>query len=90
MKNWVRKLGYMLSRNAYQELRSIGDHAEFGGAPLLGVNGVCIIGHGSSSPKAVRNAIRVAGEFVQHQVNQHIVDRVEHLGLAPVVGAGES
>jgi glycerol-3-phosphate acyltransferase PlsX len=80
-KTWPRKLGYLLSRNAYQELRSLADHAEWGGAPLLGVNGVCIIGHGSSCPRAVRNAIRVAAEFVQHQVNERIVDRVQHLGL---------
>jgi glycerol-3-phosphate acyltransferase PlsX len=90
-KTWVRKFGYLLSRGAYQELRNLADHAEWGGAPLLGVNGVCIIGHGSSSPKAVRNAIRVAGEFVQHQVNTHIVNRVQNLGLiaANTNGAGQ-
>ena len=82
-KNWIRKLGALLSRNAYRELQSFGDHAEWGGAPLLGVNGVCIIGHGSSCPRAVGNAIRVAGEFVQHQVNEHIVGRIQNLGLLP-------
>ncbi len=82
-QTFIRKLGYLLSRNAYQELRQLSDYAEYGGAPLLGVNGVCIIGHGSSSPRAICNAIRVAGEFVSHQVNQHIVDRIQHLGLAP-------
>jgi glycerol-3-phosphate acyltransferase PlsX len=89
-KNWMRKLGYLLSRNAYRELRSIADHAEWGGAPLLGVNGVCIIGHGSSCPRAVRNAIRVAGEFVQHQVNDHIVNRVQRLGLVAGAANGAS
>ncbi|MBN2452174.1 MAG: phosphate acyltransferase PlsX [Lentisphaeria bacterium] len=80
-KNWFRKAGYVLSRGAYTELRQVCDHAEFGGAPLLGINGICIIGHGSSSPKAVRNGIRVAGEFVQHQVNRHIVERIKALGV---------
>lgn len=75
-KTTMRKMGYLLSRGAYRELKAMSDYAEYGGAPLLGVNGVCIIGHGSSSPRAIANAIRVAGEFVQHQVNEHIVARV--------------
>jgi len=86
-KNVFRKAGYVLSRKAYAELNQLSDYAEYGGAPLLGVDGVCIIGHGSSSSRAICNAIRVAGEFIRHQVNQHIVDRVEHLGLAPDSGA---
>lgn len=82
-KTPCRKLGYLLSRNAYKELKQVTDYAEYGGAPLLGVNGVCIIGHGSSSPRAVENALRVAGEFIVHQVNERIVERIEHLGLGP-------
>jgi len=82
-KTLLRQAGYLLSREAYRELKQLTDYAEYGGAPLLGVNGTCIICHGSSSPRAIRNAIRVAGEFVEHQVNQHIVSRVEHLGPAP-------
>lgn len=78
-KTPVRMLGALLSQGAFRELKRFGDYAESGGAPLLGVNGVCIIGHGSSSPKAVRNAIRVAGEFVEYQVNRHIVERVREL-----------
>ena len=45
--------------------------------PLLGVNGVCIIAHGGSSPLAVRNAIRMACESIRHQVNPHIVKAVQ-------------
>jgi len=52
------------------------DYTEYGGAPLLGVDGVCIIGHGSSTPKAIKNAIRVAGEEVIKNVNQHIVEAI--------------
>ena len=47
-----------------------------GGAPLLGINGICIIGHGSSSPKAVRNAIRVAGECVTFGLNDRIIAKI--------------
>lgn len=73
----VRKAGAFLARNAFSELKKVGDYAEYGGAPLLGVNGICIIGHGSSSPKAIKNAIRVAGEFVENKVNEQIVERLK-------------
>jgi len=63
----------MLSPSMRQFKRKI-DHSEYGGAPLLGLNGVCIIGHGASEPKAVRNAIRVAHESVLHNVNRHILE----------------
>ncbi len=78
-KTPVRMLGATLAKGAFNDLKKRCDYAESGGAPLLGVNGVCIIGHGSSSPWAVRNAIRVAGEFVHYQVNQHIADRIREL-----------
>lgn len=74
-KNPVRMVGYAISKGAFDDLKKITDYEEYGGAPLLGINGTCIIGHGSSSPKAVMNAIRVASEFVQHNVNDHISQR---------------
>jgi glycerol-3-phosphate acyltransferase PlsX len=52
------------------------DYAEYGGAPLLGLNGVCIICHGSSNAKAIANAIRVAGETVRQELNKHIVEKL--------------
>lgn len=52
------------------------DPEEYGGAPLLGVNGVCIISHGSSSSRAIKNAIRVASEFSSHSVNQRIIQDI--------------
>ena len=79
MKNPIRILGAGLSLGAFRDLRAIADHEEYGGAPLLGVNGNCIIGHGSSSPKAVENAIRVAADFITNNVNQHIIDALEKL-----------
>lgn len=57
------KLGYMILKPAIDAFRKHTDYAEAGGAPLLGLNGTCIISHGRSSPKAIRNAIRVADEF---------------------------
>lgn len=72
----LTRLGAFLSRSAISSLRKEIDYAEYGGAPLLGTDGICIICHGSSSPKAIKNAIRVAMEFIEHQVNQHIVEAI--------------
>ncbi|MDP6686277.1 MAG: phosphate acyltransferase PlsX [Candidatus Omnitrophota bacterium] len=73
----ISKLGALLARQAFSSLKKKMDYAEYGGAPLLGINGICIIGHGSSNPKAVKNAIRVAGEEVNKCVNQHILEKVK-------------
>ncbi len=62
---------------AFRRVRKRLDYAEYGGAPLLGVNGVCIVAHGRSNPRAIRNAVRVAGEAVQGS----LVDRIRQ-GLA--------
>jgi len=80
-RNAVRTFGAILCRGAFQEFKELSDSAQYGGAPLLGVNGVCIIGHGASSPFAIRNAIRVAGECVDLGVNNEIVERLGKLGL---------
>ena len=53
------------------------DHSEYGGALLLGVNGVVIIGHGRSNKKAIKNAIRVAKEEVERQVNIKILEAIK-------------
>lgn len=72
----VRKVGAMIAQNAFKAVKERGNYETYGGSPLLGVNGVCIIGHGSSSPLAVRNAVRVALESVRHQVNPHIEEEM--------------
>jgi phosphate acyltransferase len=66
------QVGYMLSRSAFTDFKKRIDHTEYGGAPLLGVKGVCIITHGSSNANAVKNAIRVAAEFAERKINQSI------------------
>ncbi len=74
----LRMLGGLLSKSAFEAVKKQIDYAEYGGAPLLGVNGICIISHGRSSAKAIKNAIRVAGEFVEHQVNSHIMEAIKN------------
>ena len=75
-RSWRTRLGYLLSRPAFRGFKKRVDYAEFGGVPLLGVRGATIISHGKSSPRAIRNAIRVAGEVVDHRVNQQIQDEI--------------
>jgi phosphate acyltransferase len=66
------KVGALLSRQAFNDFRRRLDYTEYGGAPLLGVRGVCIIGHGSSNDNAIFNGIRVACEFAKSGTNEHI------------------
>jgi len=67
-----------LGRGVFLSLKKKMDYAEYGGAPLLGIDGACIICHGSSSAKAIKNAIRVAGEEVSKSVNQHIIEKISN------------
>lgn len=73
-RTFLNRLGAMLLLPAFNRLRRQMDYAEYGGAPLLGVDGACFICHGASSAKAICNAIRAAANFVTHQVNQSIVE----------------
>jgi phosphate acyltransferase len=73
----MSKVGALLSRKAFHLFKKRMDYTEYGGAPLLGIDGTCIICHGSSTPKAIKNAIRVAGEEVIKNVNQHIVEKIK-------------
>ena len=75
--NWTSKLGYFFLKPHLAEFKKKVDYSETGGAPLLGINGVCIIAHGSSSPKAVKNAIIRAQELIEKKINQHIQDDIE-------------
>ena len=82
----TRKMGYMLARSAFEDFRKRVDYSEYGGAPLLGVKGVCIICHGSSNPNAIKNAIRVAKEQYEGGVNQ----KIEAAFLASINGEKEA
>jgi len=68
----TRQVGYLLSRSAFADFKKRLDYSEYGGAPLLGLKGVCIIGHGSSNANAIKNAIRVAAEFSERNINAKI------------------
>lgn len=73
----LAKTGALLLKPTFEAVKSRMDYATYGGAPLLGVNGICIIGHGSSSSWAVRNAIRVATDFAQNDVNIRIRENIK-------------
>ena len=88
MKTWlkeeftktpVRMLGALLLKNAVAAIKKKSDPSTYGGAPLLGANGVVIIGHGVAKAPAVCNGIRVAGEWVNHHLNEQIVEGCKKL-----------
>jgi phosphate acyltransferase len=70
------KIGYALSKSAFRAFKKRVDYSEIGGAPLLGVKGVCIICHGRSEPNAIKNAIRIAGDFASSNMNQRIEEEL--------------
>src|SRR2546430_17446848 len=74
--------GYLLSRSAFADFKKRLDHTEYGGAPLLGVKGVCFITHGSSNANAIKNAIRVAAEFADRNINSKIERELAGVGVA--------
>ncbi|MCR4437980.1 MAG: phosphate acyltransferase PlsX [bacterium] len=78
-KHVIRQFGAFLLQPTFEGLRKIFDYQEYGGAPLLGVDGVCIVGHGRSTPRAVKNAIREAVKMVREGVNQHIAAELYQL-----------
>ncbi len=75
-KSPVRMAGAWLARDAFRSIKKKTNADEYGGMPLLGVNGTCIIAHGGSSPLAVKNAIRAGFETVRHGVNPHIIEEI--------------
>ncbi|MFQ5720574.1 MAG: phosphate acyltransferase PlsX [Acidobacteriota bacterium] len=82
-KSWWARLGSLLMGGAFERFKNRVSYEEYGGVPLLGMSGATIICHGRSSPRAIQNAIRVAGEFVRNQVNDRI--RSELAQVQPIV-----
>ena len=74
-----RKLCALLLKDAFMEIKHKTDPETYGGAPLLGVNGTVIIGHGSSSARAVRNGIRNAATAVHQHINEHMIEAMKRL-----------
>jgi glycerol-3-phosphate acyltransferase PlsX len=82
-ENPLRLCGAVLAQGAFRALKKKYNPENYGGSPLLGVNGVVIIAHGSSSALAVRNAIRVGIETVESRVNHHIQEALAAIPMAP-------
>ncbi|MCP4849757.1 MAG: phosphate acyltransferase PlsX [Verrucomicrobiaceae bacterium] len=79
LKSPLRQLGAMLVKPALKAVNARASYEEYGGSPLLGINGTCIIAHGGSSSLAIKNALRVAVETVSHRVNPHIEKEIAKL-----------
>lgn len=76
---FTRKMGALLAKGAFADVKKRTDYAEYGGAPLLGVKGGCIISHGRSNAKAVKNAIRVAADFANNRIDVKIREKINVL-----------
>jgi phosphate acyltransferase len=76
------QIGYALSKRAFDDFRKRTDYSETGGAPLLGVRGITVIGHGRSNPNAIKNAIRVAAELCRLGVNEKIEQELSSAAAA--------
>jgi glycerol-3-phosphate acyltransferase PlsX len=81
--NPLRLCGAVLANGAFKALKEKSSYETYGGSPLLGVNGVVIIAHGSSSALAIRNAVRVAMETVENRVNQRIEESLATIAMEP-------
>ena len=75
----TRKIGALLAKGAFADIRKRTDYSEYGGAPLLGVNGGCIISHGRSNANAIKNAIRVARNFAMNHIDVKIREKISDL-----------
>jgi phosphate acyltransferase len=75
------RVGYLLSRQAFRRFRKRLDASEYGGAPLVGLNGLCVVGHGRSSAKAVRNAVAMAARFVEEGLIERLSKEVATVAL---------
>ncbi len=75
--NPIRKMGALLCKPGFRQVKKVTNAEEYGGMPLLGVNGVVIIAHGGSSPYAIKNALRNACETIRHDLNPHIIRQVQ-------------
>jgi glycerol-3-phosphate acyltransferase PlsX len=78
----TRQIGFLLSRSAFRDFKKRVDYSEIGGAPLLGVKGVCIICHGRSDANAIKNAVRIAADFASSNMNQRIEEELREFAKA--------
>lgn len=76
-KSLLAKIGYLFSSGAFKKFKKRIDYAEYGGAPLLGIQGTGMICHGGSNPRAIKNAIRMANETVYQRVSQKLSEKID-------------
>jgi len=77
--SFTRKIGALLAKRAFDDMKRRTDYSEYGGAPLLGVKGGCIVCHGRSSSKAIKNAVRVAASFLENRIDEKIQEKIGDL-----------
>lgn len=82
-RNLKAKLGALLSQQSFRRLKKRLDYSEYGGAPLIGLRGLSIICHGRSSSNAIKNAIRVAKEFAENEINDKLEAELSQIGYDP-------
>jgi glycerol-3-phosphate acyltransferase PlsX len=87
-KSLFGKIGYLLLKPAFTSFKKRVDYAEYGGAPLLGVNGVSIICHGRSSPTAIKNAIAMAVELTESQTINYLQKDIAEMMMSYAEGVG--
>jgi phosphate acyltransferase len=78
----TRQIGAFLSRSAFADFKKRVDYSEIGGAPLLGVKGVCIICHGRSNANAIKNAVKIAANFASSNMNLRIEEELREFAKA--------
>lgn len=78
-RSFSRKIGALLAKSAFADLKKRMDYSEYGGAPLLGVKGGCIVCHGRSNAKAIKNAVRVARDFAINKIDEKIQTKIGDL-----------
>ena len=78
---FLTQAGALLARTAFQNVKKRLDYSELGGAPLLGAKQLTVICHGSSTPKAIRNAIRIAKEFYKGKLNESIEEELSKVAV---------
>ena len=70
------KIGTLLAKSAFKRFAKVVDYAEYGGAPLIGLQGVSIVCHGASNSKAITSATRMAALFVEKETNKRLVEAI--------------
>lgn len=90
MASLPAKLGYLLAKGALLNVKKKVDYAEYGGAPLLGIDGIGIISHGASDARAIKNAIKVAYECAKNKLNRHLLEELEKNQIIRKLGSPTS